>query len=215
MIGGSLDLPIHDLPLFMAAAFLVNLTPGPDMLFVIGNSAANGRRAGVMASLGIGAGCVLHTLLAAVGLSALLAASALAFEVVKWLGAAYLVWIGIGMLRSKPGATATAAPVPAHRVFWQGAVTNALNPKVALFFLAFLPQFISPQESGQAAAFVLLGAIFNVGGTAINIVMAIMAGAIRERMARSRSSGRLGAWMRRAAGAAFVGLGIKLALTSR
>src|SRR5213595_2621424 len=89
-------LPIHDLPLFMAAGLLLNLTPGPDMLFVAGSSAAQGRRAGVMAALGVGAGCVLHMVLATIGLSALLATSALAFEVVKWVGAAYLVWIGIG-----------------------------------------------------------------------------------------------------------------------
>ncbi len=211
-----MNLPIHDLPLFMTAALLVNLTPGPDMLFVIGNSAAHGRRAGVMASLGIGAGCVLHTILAAVGLSALLAASAMAFEVVKWVGAGYLVWIGISMMRSKAsGPPKAAAAVAPTRVFWQGAITNALNPKVALFFLAFLPQFISPSESGQAAAFVLLGAVFNIGGTAINIVMALMTGALRERMAQSTSVGRIGAWLRRAAGAVFVGLGVKLALSSR
>ena len=211
-----MNLPIHDLPLFMTAALLVNLTPGPDMLFVIGNSAAHGKRAGVMASLGIGAGCVLHTVLAAVGLSALLAASAVAFEVVKWVGAAYLVWIGIGMLRSKAaGHAAATASVAPGRVFWQGALTNALNPKVALFFLAFLPQFISPGESGQAAAFLVLGAIFNLGGTAINVVMAFMAGVVRAQMAQSKSAGRVGAWLQRAAGLVFVGLGVKLALSSR
>jgi threonine/homoserine/homoserine lactone efflux protein len=210
------SLPIHDLPLFMTAALLVNLTPGPDMLFVIGNSAANGKRAGVMASLGIGAGCVLHTVLAAVGLSALLAASALAFEVVKWVGAAYLVWVGLQMMRSRPAAEAgTAAVTDPRKVFWQGALTNALNPKVALFFLAFLPQFISPGESGQVAAFLLLGTIFNLGGTAINVAMSFMAGAVREQMAHSASAGQVGAWLRRAVGAVFVGLGVKLALSSR
>ena len=200
----------------MTAALLVNLTPGPDMLFVIGNSAANGRRAGVMAALGIGAGCVLHTMLAAVGLSALLAASALAFEVVKWVGAAYLVWVGIGMMRSRArGAVATAAAVTPGRVFWQGALTNALNPKVALFFLAFLPQFISPGESGQVGAFLVLGTLFNVGGTGINIVMALVAGGVRDKLSQSGSTGRIGAWLKRAVGAVFVGLGVKLALSSR
>ncbi len=203
----------------MTAALLVNLTPGPDMLFVIGNSAANGRRAGVMAALGIGAGCVLHTLLAAVGLSALLAASALAFEVVKWIGAAYLVWVGIGMMRSRArGAVATAQAVTPGRVFWQGALTNALNPKVALFFLAFLPQFISPSESGQPGqvmAFLVLGTIFNVGGTVINVVMALAAGVVREQLSQSAGAGRIGAWLKRAVGAVFVGLGVKLAMSSR
>ena len=210
-----MELPIHDLPLFMLAALLVNLTPGPDMLFVVGSSAAHGRRAGVMASLGIGAGCVLHMVLATVGLSALLAASALAFEVVKWVGAAYLVWVGVGMLRRRGGGSAAPLQVPARKVFWQGAVTNALNPKVALFFLAFLPQFITPGASGQAAAFLLLGALFNLGGTAVNIVVALLASSVRDRLSASGSGGRVGARLQRAAGALFVGLGLKLALTTR
>jgi threonine/homoserine/homoserine lactone efflux protein len=209
------SLPVHDLPLFMTAALLVNLTPGPDMLFVVGHSAANGRRAGVMASLGIGAGCVLHTVLAAVGLSALLAASALAFEVVKWIGAAYLVWVGIGMMRSRSRGPSAAPPAPPGRVFWQGALTNALNPKVALFFLAFLPQFISPGESSQVTAFLVLGTIFNVGGTCTNVLMALMAGVVREHLSQSASAGRIGAGLKRAVGAVFVGLGVKLALSSR
>ncbi|HEY2928522.1 LysE family translocator [Piscinibacter sp.] len=207
-------LPIHDLPLFAAAALLVNLTPGPDMLFVIGSSAAHGRRGGVMAALGVGAGCLLHTALAAVGLSALLAASALAFDIVKWVGAAYLVWVGIGMLRAGRPDVAKPVAVESRRVFWQGALTNALNPKVALFFLAFLPQFITPAASGQALAFLALGALFNVGGTAVNIAVAWLAGGVRERWSAA-AGGSAGRWVRRAAGALFVGLGLKLALGSR
>jgi len=209
-----MSLPIHDLPLFVAAALLVNLTPGPDMLFVAGSSAAHGRRAGVMASLGIGAGCVLHMALAAIGLSAVLAASAVAFEVVKWVGAAYLVWVGLGMLRQGRPAAERPAPVPAQRVFWQGALTNALNPKVALFFLAFLPQFIDPQASGQALAFLVLGALFNVGGTVVNIGVALLASKLRDKV-DSRAGGRVGPWISKAAGALFVGLGIKLAFSAR
>ncbi|WP_280155257.1 LysE family translocator [Piscinibacter sp. XHJ-5] len=208
-------LPLHDLPLFLAAGLLLNLTPGPDMLFVAGSSAAHGRHAGVMASLGVGAGCLVHTLLAAVGLSALLATSAVAFEVVKWAGAAYLVWIGIGMLYRRQAAAETAVDVAPQRVFWQGALTNTLNPKVALFFLAFLPQFIVPDAPGQALAFLALGALFNVGGTAVNIVVALLAGSARERLADTPVAGRLGAWLRRAVGALFIGLGAKLALGSR
>jgi threonine/homoserine/homoserine lactone efflux protein len=208
--------PVHDLPLFMSAALLLNLTPGPDMLFVIGSSAAHGRRAGVMASLGVGAGCLLHMVLAAVGLSALLAASAVAFELVKWAGAAYLVWIGLAMLRRPAAASgAPKAAVPPHKVFWQGAMTNALNPKVALFFLAFLPQFITPDASGQAAAFLMLGAWFNISGTLVNVVVALLASSVRQRLAQAGSTGRIGAWLQRAAGALFVALGIKLALSSR
>jgi threonine/homoserine/homoserine lactone efflux protein len=210
-----MTLPIHDLPLFIAAGLLLNLTPGPDMLFVAGSSAAHGRRAGVMASLGVGAGCLVHTLLAAVGLSALLAASTLAFDIVKWAGAAYLVWIGIGMLRRRDAAAAGPAIVAPRRVFWQGALTNTLNPKVALFFLAFLPQFIVPDAPGQALALLALGALFNVGGTAVNIAVALLASGARDRFAGSGGAGRIGAWLRRAAGALFIGLGLKLAFSSR
>jgi threonine/homoserine/homoserine lactone efflux protein len=220
---------IHGLPLFAAAALLVNLTPGPDMLFVIGTSAARGRRDGVFAALGVGLGCMLHIALAALGLSALLAASATAFAVVKWIGAAYLIWTGVTMLRAA-GRPATEvareaaigvadAGLPgsarAARAFWQGAVTNALNPKVALFFLAFLPQFIAPGHDGQALAFVVLGLLFNAGGAVVNIGVALLAGAARDRWAGSAGSGRVGAWLRRAAGALFVALGVKLAFSSR
>ncbi len=100
-------------------------------------------------------------------------------------------------------------------MFWQGALTNALNPKVALFFLAFLPQFITPEAPGQAMAFLALGTLFNLGGTAVNVVVALLAGAVRDALSRSSGSTGLGAWLRRGAGALFVGLGLKLALGSR
>ncbi len=209
---------IHDLALFATAALLVNLTPGPDMLFVAGSSAARGRRDGVFAALGVGLGCMLHIALAVLGLSALLAASATAFTIVKWVGAAYLVWTGIMMLRSA-GQRAVdanvAAPSTPMKVFWQGAVTNALNPKVALFFLAFLPQFIAPGNDGQALAFVVLGLLFNAGGTLVNVGVALLAGAARERWTGTAGAGRVGAWLQRAAGALFVALGVKLAFSSR
>lgn len=211
-------LPVHDLALFAGAALLLNLTPGPDMLFVAGTSAARGRRAGLLAALGVGAGCLFHTLLAALGLSALLAASDLAFNAVKWAGAAYLVWTGLGMLRSRQGGTAvdTAVAVPrAGNVFWQGALTNALNPKVALFFLAFLPQFIDAGAPGQAWALVVLGTLFNLGGTGVNLVVALAASGAAAGLTRRGGAGRLGPWLQRAAGAMFVGLGVKLALSSR
>jgi threonine/homoserine/homoserine lactone efflux protein len=213
------NLAVHDLPLFLAAALLVNLTPGPDMLFVAGSSAAHGRRAGLMAALGVGAGCLLHVALAALGLSALLAASVTAFAVVKWVGAAYLVWVGISMLRARaagPGERADASlPQGASRVFWQGAWTNALNPKVAMFFLAFLPQFIVPGAADQALSFVLLGLLFNIGGTLVNLAVALLASGLREGLATGRSGAKLGTWLQRAAGAVFVGLGLKLAFSSR
>ena len=215
------ELPVHHLALFATAALAVNLTPGPDMLFVVGTGATRGRRDGVMAALGIGAGCLLHITLAAVGLSAVLAASTLAFSVVKWVGAAYLVWIGLSMWRTRRAearvADGLSRPVAGGRsVFWQGAITNALNPKVALFFLAFLPQFIEPGADGQALAFVALGLLFNVGGTVVNIGVALAAASISQRLAaRGAGSSALGTGLQRAVGALFVGLGLKLALSTR
>lgn len=208
-----MDLPVHDLALFAGAALLLNLTPGADMLFVAGTGAARGRRAGVLAALGVGAGCALHTLLAAIGLSALIAASELAFEAVRWAGAAYLVWLGVGLLRARGGAL--AAQARQGDPFWQGALTNALNPKVALFFLAFLPQFIEPGAPGQAVALVLLGTLFNLGGTTVNLVVALAASRVAQAVSARGPSGRPGAWLQRACGLLFVGLGLRLALSSR
>jgi threonine/homoserine/homoserine lactone efflux protein len=216
------DLPVHHLPLFITAGLLLNLTPGPDMLYVAGTSAARGTRAGIAAALGIGAGCLVHVVLATVGLSAVLATSALAFTVVKWLGAAYLLWAGFGLLfkRSRPAAVETqhGRPVeagPLRRVFAQGALINMLNPKVALFFLAFLPQFIDAGQPGQAWAFVLLGLLFDVGGTLVNGVVALFAGAMRARFAGRPGASRLGRWLERAVGGLFIGLGVKLALSTQ
>ncbi|WP_341889849.1 LysE family translocator [Variovorax sp. YR752] len=220
----SLGLPVHDVALFVGAALLLNLTPGPDMLFVAGTAAARGRRAGLLAALGVGAGCLFHTLLAAVGLSALLAASDLAFGVVKWAGAGYLVWVGLQMLLARraepPTPAAPAAPAaeppPTGNPFWQGALTNALNPKVALFFLAFLPQFIDAGAPGQAIALLVLGTLFNLGGTGVNLVVALAASGVAAGLSqRGGTGGRIGPWLQRAAGAVFVGLGVKLALSSR
>ena len=210
-----MTLPVHDLALFMSAALLLNLTPGPDMLFVVGTGAARGRRAGVLAALGVGLGCGVHIVLAAVGLSALLATSACAFAVVKWAGAADLVWTGITMLRAQPVAATTAAPPAGRTVFWQGALTNALNPKVALFFLAFLPQFVDAGAPHQAMAFVALGVLFTVSGTLVNVIAALAAGHLTRRLAAGGSGGRIGPWLQRAAGALFIGLGVKLALSAR
>lgn len=216
MEGLAAALGVHDLPLFVAAGLLLNITPGADMLYVAGHAAAGGRRSGLLAALGIGAGCLFHVALATVGLSALLASSQLAFNIVKWAGAAYLVWMGVGLLRARAD---TAAPdsVPGHGrgVFWRGALTNALNPKVALFFLAFLPQFISPDAAHQSLAFAALGLLFTLNGTLVTLAFAWLAGSASDRYACGAGQGRMGVWMRRAAGALFVGLGLRLALGGR
>ena len=135
---------IHNLGLFVLSGLLLNVTPGADTLYIVARGTTQGARAGAVAAMGIGTGCIVHTLAAALGLSAILATSATAFALVKWIGAAYLVYLGFALLAAGPTA-GTGTPLQRAslgRVFVQGFVTNVLNPKVALFFLAFLPQFI-------------------------------------------------------------------------
>jgi threonine/homoserine/homoserine lactone efflux protein len=207
---------IHDLGLFVAAGVLLNVTPGADFLYVLSRGAAGGFRAGFWAALGVGAGCFVHVAAAAVGLSALLASSAAAFAVVKWLGAVYLAYLGVSMLlaRRQPlAAGATVAPPAAGtRVFWQGFATNVLNPKVALFFLAFMPHFISPASDSKVYAFLLLGTIFNATGTAWNILVARCAAYLTPRLA---GAAPFGAWLSRLLGGLFVLLAARLAVTQR
>ena len=202
-----------DLALFIAAGLLLNITPGPDTLYIVGRSASQGWRGGSMAALGIGAGSLVHTLAAAVGLSALLAASATAFMVLKWLGAAYLVYVGVSLFMARapiePGKTMQAAAL--RSVFLQGFLTNVLNPKVALFFLAFLPQFVDPAAPSKALAFVFLGCVFNFNGTLWNLFVAWSA----ARVMRLNRSGRLALWLNRVVGALFVYLGIRLVVHER
>jgi threonine/homoserine/homoserine lactone efflux protein len=205
---------VHDFWLFVAAGLLLNVTPGADTLYIVSRSAAQGSRAGAVAALGIGAGCVVHALAAALGLSAIIATSAAAFALVKWVGAAYLVWLGISLLASRraPSIGPAAAPASLGSVFAQGFLTNLLNPKVALFFLAFLPQFVEPEATRKALTLLLLGVVFNVNGTLWNLFVAWTAAGVGRRF---RVPGPAAAWLSRAAGAAFVALGARLALAER
>ncbi|HVG05580.1 MAG TPA: LysE family translocator [Burkholderiaceae bacterium] len=173
----------EDLPLFIATGLVLNATPGVDMLFTLSRTLQHGWRSGVAAALGITAGCVVHTFAAALGLAALLAASALAFTTIKWIGAAYLLWLAWGMLRASVrggGSTLAAAPpAPATHVFAQGFLTNVLNPKVALFFLALLPQFISVDAPDKTLAFLFLGAVFIAGGALFLLALVALAHRMR------------------------------------
>jgi len=203
-----------DLALFIATGLLLNITPGADTLYILGRSATQGFRGGLLAALGIGAGCLVHTMAAALGLSALLAASATAFTVVKLVGALYLVYLGVSLLRKGigPGVPVAGLPVTAGaRIFWQGFLTNALNPKVALFFLALLPQFISADAPNMPLAMLFLGIVFDVNGTLWNIFVAFAASSLAHRF---RQAGVLAAWLNRAVGALFIYFGVRLA-TSR
>jgi threonine/homoserine/homoserine lactone efflux protein len=206
-------LDIHHLGLFAGAALLLVLTPGPDTLYVVSHATARGARGGAIAALGIGAGCLAHILAATLGLSALVLASATAFALVRYAGAAYLVWVGIGLLRAPPPAAPSRAPLvralAARRIFVGAALTNALNPKVALFFLAFLPQFVAADGTHRAASFLLLGAFFDLLGT---LWLLIVAGLAARAVGRRPGGGRAALWFGRCTGAAFVALGLRLAL---
>ena len=204
--------------MFIAAGWLLNLTPGPDVLYIVSSALKNGVRAGLVAALGIVSGCFVHVFAAALGVGALLATSATAFTVLKWAGAAYLVWMGVKLLLAKgvgssvvpAGVSAEAGVVNLWRVYCQGFLTNVLNPKVALFFLAFVPQFIAPGTEDKVTAFVLLGLLFNLNSLPINFGYAWLAGWASRRVGAVQ---RAMHWMDRAAGVMFIGFGLKLALS--
>lgn len=210
MIAG-IDNPL----VFIGSGILLNLYPGPDTLYIIGRSLSQGRGAGICAALGIGAGSVVHTLLGAFGLSAILASSASAFTILKYLGAAYLIYQGIRLIldRSEPPEinSGLSAHAGLRRIFRQGVLTNVLNPKVALFFLAFLPQFISVSSPNKVLSFVFLGAIFIITGTIWCTIVAVFSSSIGERL---RSSDKTTDRLKKINGTLFILLGLKLA-TSR
>lgn len=199
--------------LFIAAGLLLNLTPGPDVLYIVSNALRHGARTGVIAALGINAGCFVHIAAAAIGVSALLAASATAFAVLKWVGAAYLLWTGVRLLFARGPEPAWQGEAPAASGAWAvfrgGFLTNALNPKVALFFLAFVPQFIAPHAGHKALAFVALGSVFNLDSVIVNAGWALAA----AWLARRGSIRAALHWLDRAAGAMFIAFGLRLALT--
>jgi RhtB (resistance to homoserine/threonine) family protein len=200
---------------FALAALLLNLTPGNDMLYVAARSASQGVKAGIISSLGIMMGCMVHIIAAVVGLSAIIARSATAFDIIKYLGAAYLVYLGIRSMLSKKKSLEikkTVKPLSYKKIFWQGVITNVLNPKVALFFLAFLPQFININSNNTHWQILFLGTWFNVGGTFVNIAVSLLFGRISKWLSQSP---RFVQWQERITGAMLIGLGIKVALSKK
>jgi threonine/homoserine/homoserine lactone efflux protein len=206
---------IHDFGLFLCAGVLLNLTPGPDTVYILGRSIADGRRAGVASALGICIGSIFHTCAAAFGLSALLATSAWAFSAVKLAGAAYLIFLGLRALLQReydlhvPAKFELSDPIAALR---QGVLTNILNPKVALFFLAFLPQFIDSATPSKMAAFLTLGFTFVITGTIWCLVLAWFAATFSARL---RGNATIAAVLKRALGSLFIFLGLRLAVAAR
>jgi threonine/homoserine/homoserine lactone efflux protein len=205
---------ISNFGLFYAAVLLLNATPGPDTAYIVGRSATQGRTAGLVSALGISVGCCVHSVAAALGLSARLTASATAFTLVKLAGGAYWVHLGIRMLLNRPPVPLQASIVHATRpvkvVFWQAFITHVLNPKVILFPLSFFPQFVRVDRPSRTGAFLLLGATFVATTTIWNSGTAFVAGTLARRAGRNP---RVKLWLEHTVGAAFVALGIKLEFT--
>lgn len=201
--------------MFALTGLLLNLTPGNDMLYVIARSSGQGTKAGVISALGIGAGCIIHILAAVIGLSALIAQSATAFEIIKYVGAGYLVYLGAKSVLSKKHSVKidqNLKRLSYKKIFWQGFVTNVLNPKVALFFLAFLPQFINIHKDNTSLQILFLGTWFDFVGTIVNVLVALLFGKIGSWLSKSPTFIQ---WQERITGTILIALGIKVALSSK
>lgn len=193
---------------FLAVAVLITLAPGPDNLMVLSLGMARGRKAGVAFGLGCALGCLNHTLLAALGVSALIAASPVAFTALKIAGGLYLVWLGVqAIINARPANVAAATNEPPMKLFVKGLIANAINPKVILFFLAFLPQFVDPARGHAGWQIAQLGVLFTLETVLIFGAIGWFAGSLGERLARHPA---VGTWLDRVAGGIFVALGLRL-----
>lgn len=205
---------IQDFSLFLISCILLNLTPGQDTMYIVGQSVAQGRKAGIFSAFGIMSGVLMHTLLAALGLSVILATSSLAFSIVKYIGAGYLIWIGVGFICSKGHHAQIEASennqLRPWKTYRQGVLTNLLNPKVALFFLSFLPQFVDPQTEFIFVSFMALGMIFFTTGSIWCMVLVYGSTWLTDKF---RNSTEIGGILKKLTGTLFIGLGIKLALS--
>ncbi|TBU74733.1 LysE family translocator [Phytopseudomonas daroniae] len=205
---------IEHFALFLAATLALKLTPGPDMLYIASRSSAQGTTAGLVSSLGIGAGCLVHIVAAAFGLSALLMMSAVAFSVVKWVGVVYLIWLGIQLIRSgwRIEQRTSLQEAGLRQIFLQGVLVNVFNPKVALFFIAFLPQFAHPASPAFIWEILFLGLLFTFCGTLINAGVAVLGGYFGNRVGQNPTWRR---WQQSVAGAVIMAMGVGLALSER
>lgn len=200
--------------LFMAAALALNVTPGPSILYVMSRTLAQGTTAGLVSALGLGVGSLCHACAAALGLSVLIAYSPVAYTIVKSAGALYLVILGIRMIRARDVTPPEPhlAGASLRRVFWQGVLTDLLNPKIVLFFVSFLPQFVDPNRGSVAAQTLVLGLLFQVTGIPTNMAVAVLGGTISRWFSRRPAFARL---RNAIAGTVLIGLGVRLALSER
>lgn len=201
---------------FLITGILLNLTPGNDTIFILTRSMAQGKKAGIMSVLGIGTGTIIHTIFAAFGLSIIIAKSILAFNIIKYAGAAYLVYIGIKMVTDKTQLNTVSLDVKKSinylKIYRDGVITNVLNPKVALFFIAFLPQFIDPTFKNTVLPFLTLGITFTLTGTTWCLILATFASAI---FAKLKENKKVSTYVNKVCGTVLIGLGIKVAMTDR
>jgi threonine/homoserine/homoserine lactone efflux protein len=205
---------IQNFWVFALTGLLLNLTPGNDMIYVATRSTGLGTKAGVISALGIMGGCFVHMVAAVIGLSAIISNSAIAFNTIKYLGAAYLIYLGIRSLLNKKKLlidTSNVISLSFKKIFWQGVITNVLNPKVALFFLAFLPQFIDINSPNTTLQILFLGTWFNISGTIVNICVAFLFGKISNWL--SRTPGFV-LWQERITGIVLIALGVRVAKPS-
>src|SRR5712671_2027219 len=199
---------VHRLALFLAAALVLAITPGPGIFYVLARTLGGGRPEGIDSSLGTFLGGLFHVLAAALGVSAILAASAVAFHAVKYVGAAYLVWLGVRMIRTR-NAEVTFTAAPSQDAFRQGIFTEALNPKTALFFLSFIPQFIAPERGHVFVQFVILGGLSVILNTTADLLVVFLAAPLERKL---KSSPRFRSRQRTASGMGLIGLGTYVAL---
>lgn len=205
---------LETIVLFVAATLLLNVTPGPSIAYVMSRTFGQGRKAGIVSALGLGTGSLLHAIGATLGLSAVIAYSPLAYAVVTYVGAAYLVYLGVSLLRQRTTMVADAGPPPVslRRVYWQGVLTEVLNPKIALFFLSFLPQFVDPTRGSLAGQTLFFGLLFHVTGVPINMLIAVAGSAIAAVFSRNPLLEGIRQWL---SGMVLIGLGVRLALSER
>lgn len=199
---------------FLIAGIILNITPGTDTMYILSRSISQGKKAGILSALGITTGAVFHVLFATLGLSILLTKSAIAFEIVKLLGALYLIFLGIKTIlkKSTDSFELETKKMNYNKIYLSGIMTNILNPKVALFFISFLPQFINPEFAESAFPFLILGITFLTTGTIWCLFLAFFASKISHRI---RKNYIIKKWLDKITGSIFIALGIKLALTKK
>src|SRR5260221_3389893 len=206
----------HSIILFMVSALVLNLSPGPSILYILSRSIGQGREAGLVSVLGLGTATLIHAMAAAFGLSTLFVYSPVAFAVVKYLGAAYLIYLGVSVFLSRgtfhAAAAANATPPSLGAVYRQGVVTDLLNPKVALFFISFLPQFVDPSASSPALQILFFGLLFHVTGVPVNLVVALAGGRLAILLTRRPHWTRIQRWI---SGTVLVGLALRLGLSEQ